>query len=103
MPRSTDKLDAGPTKIAGVAWAQHRGIAKVEVRVDDGDWREATLATDVTDDTWRQWSIDWEATSGRRKLQVRATDKTGATQTEDVRSPAPNGASGYHTRRVTVR
>src|SRR6478736_2371266 len=69
VPRSGAKLDAGPTKIAGVAWAQHRGIAKVEVRVDDGEWREATLSTEVSDDTWRQWSIDWDATSGKHTLQ----------------------------------
>jgi DMSO/TMAO reductase YedYZ molybdopterin-dependent catalytic subunit len=103
VPRASDTLDPGPTKIAGVAWAQHRGVAKVEVRVDDGEWREATLATDVTDDTWRQWSIDWDAPSGRHKLQVRATDKTGATQVEEVMSPPPDGATGYHTRRITVR
>jgi DMSO/TMAO reductase YedYZ molybdopterin-dependent catalytic subunit len=103
VPRSSGTLDAGTTVIAGVAWAQHRGIAKVEVRVDDGPWNEATLAADVTDDSWRQWSIPWPATSGRHTLQVRATDKTGETQTDQVRSPAPNGASGYHTRRVTVR
>jgi DMSO/TMAO reductase YedYZ molybdopterin-dependent catalytic subunit len=103
VPRSSTTLDAGPTKIAGVAWAQHRGIAKVEVRVDDGAWQEAMLAADVTDDSWRQWSIDWDATSGKHTLQVRATDKSGATQTDEVADPAPNGASGYHTRRVTVR
>ena len=102
VPRSGAKLDAGPTKIAGVAWAQHRGIAKVEVRVDDGEWREATLSTEVSDDTWRQWSIDWDATSGKHTLQVRATDKTGLTQTEQVSRPAPDGATGYHTRRITI-
>ena len=28
--------------VAGVAWAQHSGIAKVEVQVDDGPWHLAT-------------------------------------------------------------
>ncbi len=103
VPRASDTLDPGPTTIAGVAWAQHRGVAKVEVRVDEEDWREATLSTEVSDDTWRQWRIDWDAPSGRHKIQVRATDKTGETQTEEVASPVPDGATGYHTRRVTVR
>ncbi|MFT3854313.1 MAG: molybdopterin-dependent oxidoreductase [Ilumatobacteraceae bacterium] len=103
VPRASDTLDSGPTTIAGVAWAQHRGVAKVEVRVDDAEWREATSAADVTDDTWRQWTIGWEATSGTHKVQVRATDKTGETQTEQVAPPAPDGATGYHTRRITVR
>ena len=103
VPRASDTLDPGPTTIAGVAWAQHRGVAKVEVRVDEEAWREATLATEVSDDTWRQWRIDWDAPSGRHKIQVRATDKTGATQTDEVASPVPDGATGYHTRRITVR
>ena len=48
--------------VAGVAWAQHRGIERVEVRVDGGDWNDATLATQDTIDTWRQWTWPWEAT-----------------------------------------
>ena len=32
---------AGQFIVAGVAWAPHRGISKVEVRVDDGPWPEA--------------------------------------------------------------
>lgn len=102
VPRRGDEVRAGRTNIAGVAWAQHRGIAKVEVRVDDGAWREARLGEVVGDDTWCQWLIDWDATAGRHQLQVRATDKTGETQTEVVTDVAPNGATGWHTRRVTV-
>jgi hypothetical protein len=30
--------------VAGVAWAPAKGIAKVEVSVDNGPWRKATLA-----------------------------------------------------------
>ena len=103
VPRSGEKVVAGQAVIAGVAWAQHRGVAKVEVRVDDGEWSEATLAEELTDDAWRQWSLPWAATAGKHTMQVRATDKTGATQTEDVAPPAPDGATGYHTRRVTVQ
>jgi DMSO/TMAO reductase YedYZ molybdopterin-dependent catalytic subunit len=102
VPRRGDDVSAGPTAVAGVAWAQHRGIAKVEVRVDDGPWQEARLGDDVTDDAWRQWVYEWDATPGDHKLQVRATDRTGETQTDEVAPPAPNGATGYHTRRVSV-
>ena len=35
-PRGLNRLDAGRVVIGGVAWAQHRGIEKVEVRVDGG-------------------------------------------------------------------
>ena len=89
--------------VAGVAWAQHRGIAKVEVRIDGGPWREARLAEGNDADVWRQWVFEWEAKPGDHTIQVRATDITGEPQTEEVARPAPNGATGYHTRAVTVR
>src|SRR5690606_6041743 len=92
---------SGPGPVAGVAWAQHTGIAAVEVRVDDGAWRAATLAETVGPDTWRQWSYAWDATPGEHRLTVRATDADGRTQTSDVAPPAPDGASGWH--EVTVR
>lgn len=102
VPRRGERLLAGPTVVAGVAWAQHRGVERVEVRVDGGPWRLARLGTDVTDDSWRQWVLDWEATEGDHLIEVRATDKTGETQTE-ARSPvAPDGATGWHSRRVSV-
>lgn len=102
VPRRGEKISAGATKIAGVAWAQHTGIARVEVRVDDGDWIEASLSRDLTDDAWRLWSVDWTASAGRHSIQVRATDKTGYTQTDEIASVAPDGATGWHTRTVEV-
>jgi DMSO/TMAO reductase YedYZ molybdopterin-dependent catalytic subunit len=92
---------AGTVTVAGVAWAQHRGVGKVEVRVDDGPWQAATLAGTVSVDTWRQWYWRWEATRGEHTLTVRATDSTGATQPEQQAPPAPDGATGWHS--VTVK
>ncbi|RZU78139.1 DMSO/TMAO reductase YedYZ molybdopterin-dependent catalytic subunit [Micromonospora kangleipakensis] len=102
-PRSRNRLTAGPVMVAGVAWAQHRGIRKVEVRVDDGPWREATVAPTVSVDTWVQWSWRWEATPGEHSLQVRATDADGVSQTAERRPVEPDGATGWHTVKVTVR
>jgi sulfite oxidase len=102
VPRDGETLAAGPAKIAGIAWAQHRGIDKVEVRIADGAWQQARLATDVTDDAWRQWVLDWDATPGKYVIQVRATDKDGSTQTADKAPPDPDGATGYHTRTVRI-
>jgi DMSO/TMAO reductase YedYZ molybdopterin-dependent catalytic subunit len=102
-PRPLAKVPAGPAVIAGVAWAQHRGIDRVEVRVDAGPWREADLAAQDTVDTWRQWRLDWDAAEpGSHTLQVRATDATGATQTSDRAEPFPDGATGQHQLVVTV-
>ncbi|MEH0927998.1 molybdopterin-dependent oxidoreductase [Micromonospora sp. CPCC 205558] len=102
-PRRRNRLTAGPVTVAGVAWAQHRGIRRVEVRVDDGQWQEATLAPTVSVDTWVQWSWRWDATPGDHRLQVRATDATGETQTERTQDVVPDGATGWHTVTVTVR
>ena len=87
--------------IAGVAWAQHKGIEAVEVSVD-GSWHPAKLAAQDTIDTWRQWDYAWDATAGPHTLQVRATDQTGYTQTAVAHQPEPNGATGYHTIKVNV-
>ena len=81
--------------MAGVAWAQHKGIDAVQVRVDQGPWNEATLAAVPGIDTWRQWVWDWDATKGNHLIECRATDKTGYTQTAVQEPPEPNGASGY--------
>jgi DMSO/TMAO reductase YedYZ molybdopterin-dependent catalytic subunit len=102
VPRRNTNVDPGLVRIAGVAWAQHVGIADVEVRIDRGPWGRATLSDDVSDDTWRMWTYDWEATPGNHTIQVRATDKNGITQTDTVSPVAPDGATGRHTRRVTV-
>jgi DMSO/TMAO reductase YedYZ molybdopterin-dependent catalytic subunit len=101
-PRDGAKRDAGPVTVAGVAWAQHRGITKVEVQVDNGPWATATLAPVVSVDTWVQWSYSWPATAGKHTLRVRATDKDGQIQTSTPAPPAPDGATGWHSVQVTV-
>jgi DMSO/TMAO reductase YedYZ molybdopterin-dependent catalytic subunit len=96
VPRGDSSPAAGEVVVAGIAWAQHRGIAKVEVRADGGDWAEADLAAEDTPDTWRLWSYSWKATPGEHRLEVRATDGDGATQPEEIAPPFPDGATGYH-------
>jgi DMSO/TMAO reductase YedYZ molybdopterin-dependent catalytic subunit len=95
-PRDGARKPAGTVTVAGVAWATHRGIAKVEVQVDDGPWQTAALAEAVSADTWRQWSLTWAASAGRHTLRVRATDLDGVTQTPLEVPPAPDGATGLH-------
>lgn len=102
-PRSLARVPAGTVDLGGVAWAQTRGIARVEVRVDDGAWQEARLSAPLNDDTWRQWTLAWpDAEPGLHTVTVRATDGTGAVQPEERREPLPDGATGWHTVRLTV-
>jgi hypothetical protein len=102
VPTNGTSVKAGKVAVAGVAWAQHKGIEAVEARVDNGPWNEATLAAVPGIDTWRQWVWEWDATSGTHLIEARATDKTGYTQTSLVEDVAPNGASGYPATQVSV-
>jgi DMSO/TMAO reductase YedYZ molybdopterin-dependent catalytic subunit len=103
LPKPGVSLPPGRTVIAGVAWAQHKGVDAVEVRVDGGPWRRARLAEAPTADTWRQWVLDdWDATAGEHTIEVRATDATGHTQTAERAPVAPDGATGLHAVTVTV-
>lgn len=102
VPAAFARVDGGEVLVAGTAWAQHRGIARVEVRVDDGPWQDATLAPQYSIDTWRQWTWRWQAVPGTHTLHVRATDGDGTVQTDQRAAPIPDGASGWHTRSVTV-
>ncbi|WP_344177432.1 molybdopterin-dependent oxidoreductase [Kribbella lupini] len=100
VPRS--KASVGQVTVAGVAWDQHVGVSKVEVRVDGGAWQEATLAADPSTDTWRQWHWTWNAPRGNHVLQVRAFDAKGNPQVESQAPPAPNGSTGLHSVDIKV-
>jgi len=97
VPRLGAVVPRGATTFGGVAWAQHRGIKTVEVRIDDGPWQPATLGASYSNDTWRLWSFPWQADApGSHQITVRATDATGAVQTQDEADVVPDGATGWH-------
>ncbi len=102
VPRGLSTIAPGRTAVAGVAWAQRRGISKVEVNIDSRGWQEAELADDVSTDTWRQWRFAWDATPGSHDIAVRAYDGKGTLQTEQRVAPLPNGATGWHSVIVLV-
>ena len=102
VPASGGQVRAGRVAVAGVAWAQHRGIRAVEVRVDDGPWQQARLAAEPSVDAWRQWVVEWDAPKGNHTLTVRAGDGPGGVQPARAAPPAPDGASGWHSVTVTA-
>jgi DMSO/TMAO reductase YedYZ molybdopterin-dependent catalytic subunit len=105
VPTGNKPVKAGSrVSVAGVAWAQHKGIEAVEVRVGNGPWQEARLSNVPDLDTWRQWVYEWDVTQspGNYLISARATDKTGYTQTGLPEPTVPNGASGYPTVTVSV-
>lgn len=97
VPRSGEDVARGPVTFGGVAWAQNRGVKTVEVRIDEGPWQQAQLGAGYSNDAWRLWSFSWQAEApGAHTITVRATDNTGATQTEQWADPVPDGATGWH-------
>jgi hypothetical protein len=108
VPRDGQDVARGPVTFGGVAWAQNRGVKAVEVRIDSpnkqGTWQHAQLGSSYSNDTWRLWSFEWQAeASGSHTITVRATDNTGAVQTEAWADPVPDGASGWHSVTFAVK
>lgn len=103
VPRALARIPAGRVPIGGSAWAQTRGISKVEVQLDGGAWQLAQLAAEASVDTWRQWSFIFEgATPGSHNVRVRAYDAAGALQSEQQAPPEPDGSTGWHSITFTV-
>ena len=102
VPKSGANIAPGPTPIAGVAWAGKRSVDAVEVRVGEGQWMQATLSEELSESSWRQWLVEWDAKPGLHNVEVRATDGDGQVQTIDRAQPAPSGATGHHSIQVFV-
>jgi hypothetical protein len=84
-----------------VAWAPVTGIRGVEVRVADGEWLPAEVSTPLSDAAWVQWRLVADLAPGTHRVEVRATDGNGVTQTDIQARPRPDGATGHHT--ITLR
>ena len=102
VPRPNADVPAGDVVVAGVAWAQHRGVEAVEVRVDGGPWQRAVLATAISVDTWCHYSATLALAAGSHTVQSRAVDREGDVQSDADVAPAPDGAEGLHTVTFTV-
>jgi hypothetical protein len=103
LPRDGAQLDAGDVIVGGIAWAHtNDGVAKIQVRVDDGRWNDAHLGPTGGANYWRQWFWRWPATGGTHRLAVRAIGADGTVQTGRRMEPFPEGATGYDTATVTV-
>jgi DMSO/TMAO reductase YedYZ molybdopterin-dependent catalytic subunit len=96
LPRDGSSVAAGTVRFGGSAWAQHTGIERVEFQVDGGPWRQATLGGVPDDDTWVQWAGEMALDRGHHTVVVRATDKSGYTQTSARSDVVPDGATGWH-------
>ncbi|GAA4358221.1 molybdopterin-dependent oxidoreductase [Angustibacter luteus] len=102
VPKGFAQLKAGKNAIAGVAWAQAVGVAKVQVRVDRGSWQDARLAGAPSKNTWVQWVYEWDAEPGSHTLECRLVDADGNEQVESKHGIRPDGSTGLDSKNVTV-
>jgi DMSO/TMAO reductase YedYZ molybdopterin-dependent catalytic subunit len=89
--------------IGGIAWAGERGVSRVEVRVDGGEWQEAQVRAPISDRTWQLWRYDWTFSEGSHVFEVRMTEADGTPQIESPEGVRPSGATGIHSERASVR
>jgi DMSO/TMAO reductase YedYZ molybdopterin-dependent catalytic subunit len=88
--------------IGGIAHAGARGVSKVEIQVDGGEWREARLRAPLSGLTWVIWRYDWPFQKGRHTFTARCYDGAGAPQIVEETPPAPAGATGLHSKSVML-
>jgi DMSO/TMAO reductase YedYZ molybdopterin-dependent catalytic subunit len=103
IPRDGEELDAGDVVVGGIAWAPNDGgVGRVQIRIDDRPWQDATLGPSGGSDYWRQWFVRWDAPRGKHRIRVRVVGADGDVQTSKLAEPAPDGASGHHQVTVSV-
>ncbi len=80
-PSSDQQVQRGERVIRGVAWSGAAAIARVEVSVGEGGWREARLVGAPQRGSWRWWELITRFDEpGVFSVRARATDVAGHTQ-----------------------
>lgn len=82
--------------VGGIAHAGARGISKVEVQVDDGEWQAAELRDPLSETTWVIWRYEWPFEEGEHRFAVRCYDGSGELQITEDNPTKPSGATGIH-------
>lgn len=88
--------------IGGMAWAGARGLSRVEIRIDGGEWTPVELRAPISDRTWQLWRYDWEFSEGSHTFEVRCIEADGTPQIEQRAGTLPSGATGYHQVRESI-
>ncbi len=82
-PAPGQVVGGGDLTVRGVAWSGAAPIARVEVSVGGGAWREARLVGNPKRHSWQWWELATPIEeSGTISLRARATDLAGRTQPE---------------------
>ncbi|MHB8588402.1 MAG: molybdopterin-dependent oxidoreductase [Candidatus Dormibacteraceae bacterium] len=89
VPSDGATISGQPVRLAGVAFAGARGVAKVEWSADGGtSWRPADLGPSISQFSWRLWDAKWQPGGpGRYTLMVRASAEDGNLQENRATNP----------------
>ena len=81
MVGRVQRLHSGSIRVNGAARSDGAEITKVEVKIDDGPWRAASIEKSKHKYSWNFWSFDWtNAKPGRHTIVSRATDANSRVQ-----------------------
>ena len=93
---TTSVVDVGTTapdasgrrlaSVGGIAHAGARGISRVEVRLDDGEWRDARLRDPLSETTWVVWRANLPSETDDHIVTVRSYEGDGTSQTGPLHS-----------------
>jgi DMSO/TMAO reductase YedYZ molybdopterin-dependent catalytic subunit len=83
-PEPDEELEQGDMAIRGVAWSGTAPIARVSVRIGDGDWQDARLVGARQRHSWQWWELITRVEErGSTTIRARATDLAGRTQPDE--------------------
>ena len=88
--------------IGGMAYSGARGISRVQVRVDGGEWQDAQLRAPLSETTWVIWRYEWPFTEGDHLFEVRCAEGDGTPQIEEMTDNRPDGATGIHSKEASL-
>ena len=103
-PAQGATVEQGHIVIRGLAWSGAGPIARVEVRIGDGPWQLATLASDRHRHSWQRWELPaCLARPGAVTVRARATDQAGRTQPDKPEwNPLGYANNAFHEVRLAV-
>jgi hypothetical protein len=82
-PATGAALEPGATYVRGVAWSGGGVVTRVEVQVDGGEWRRATITGRSGRYGRTRFEHAFTAEPGRHTIAVRARDAGGGTQPQE--------------------
>jgi hypothetical protein len=96
------RIEQGQVLLGGVAFAGSRGIRKVQVRVDEGEWLDAELEPALSPYSWVRYRATLPANDGANVVQARAMDGSGAWQSDREIPMFPGGVAGPTVRKLSI-